>query len=302
MRRIKSAIVTILTSIFIAVVIIETCLRIIAFFCSRELVMQKNVDKGPLIYCFGDSFTYGIGSENKKGYPEQLQDLCEKRYPNKNIKIINFGVPGSNSKQTLNYFRHILTSYPRPDLAILMTGMNDWWNISDNNKVLLYSKINPFIVKCCMVLTHSKIAKLLIMCFAKNTTIGTADFDSQVRVADPDGFGEQERLGSNYLSTVRVVFEENVNEFVNLARNSGIRIIFSQYPSGFIFDDSLEHISRKQKIIIIYNYINFKKFISQDQPHEYFSAEYSYSHPNTKGYAKMAEEILTALIREKQIP
>ncbi|HAB51844.1 MAG TPA: hypothetical protein DCE80_06695 [Ignavibacteriales bacterium] len=294
MRRIR----LVITASIIFVVIIEVCLRTAAFFCSRQLVTQKNIDN--YIYCFGDSYTYGIGSENKKGYPEQLQELYEKRYPNKNIKIINFGVPGSNSKQTLNYFRHILTRYPRPDLVILMTGMNDWWNISDNNKVLLYSKINPFIVKYCMVLTHSKIVKLLIMCFAKNTTIGTVDFNSQVRVADPDGFGEQERLGSNYLSTVRVVFEENVNEFVNLARNSGIRIIFSQYPSGFIFDDSLEYISRKQKIIIIYT--NFKKFISQDQPHEYFSAEYSYSHPNTKGYAKMAEEILTTLIKEKQIP
>ncbi len=301
MRKIKSAVVTILTVIFITV-IIETCLRIAAFFYSREPVMQKNADKGPLIYCFGDSFTYGIGSENKKGYPEQLQELYEKRYPHKNIKIINFGVPGSNSKQALNYFRHVLICYPRPDLVILMTGMNDWWNISDNNKVLLYSKINPFIVKCCMVLTHSKIAKLLIMCFTKNTTIGTADFDSQVRVADPDGFGGQERMGSNYLSTVRVVFEENVNEFVNVARNLGIRIVFSQYPSGFIFDDSLELISRKQKIIIIYNYAHFKKFTSQYRPREYFSAEHSYSHPDTKGYAKMAEEILTTLIKEKQIP
>ncbi|MFH0984445.1 MAG: hypothetical protein V1882_02795 [Candidatus Omnitrophota bacterium] len=64
----------------------------------------------------------------QKAVNEQLQDLCNKQYPGKNTKIVNFGIPGSNSRQAFNYFKHVLTSgdYARPNAVILMTEMNDW--------------------------------------------------------------------------------------------------------------------------------------------------------------------------------
>ncbi|MFH0913389.1 MAG: GDSL-type esterase/lipase family protein [Candidatus Omnitrophota bacterium] len=308
MRRIIHGVVTSFTAIVISIIIIEACLRIAGIFYSKELVAAKNINNGTfLVYCFGDSFTYGTGSENKKGYPEQLQELCEKQYPGEGIKVINFGIPGSNSKQALNYFKYILTSsgYSRPSVVILMTGMNDWWNIADNNKVLSYYlshyRMNHFATKCCMVLLRSKIVKLLTICFVNKTTIAKTDLGSQLAIANSDEPGARERIGDEYLSAVRIIFEQNLNDFVNLARCSGIDIIFSQYPNGFIFDSSLEYTSKRLNITMVYNYEKFRKFISGGQLDEYFSSKLSYSHPNDKGYAIMAEEILTTLIRKKQI-
>lgn len=305
MKKILQGLAISLITTILSLVAIEIGLRIAGSFYHKKLGAAKAAnDSSFRVYCFGDSFTYGIGSENKKGYPEQLQELCDKKYPGKNIKIVNFGIPGSNSRQAFNYFKHVLTSgdYARPNAVILMTGMNDWWNIADNNEVFLRSRPNPFLGKCYMMLTHSRVFKLLTIRLHHhkplNKPLTEADFNSRTVIADADDLAARGRLGNKFLATLRVVFEQNVNDFINLAESSGTEVLFSQYPGGSFFDPSLKRIAKTKNITTVYNKEEFKGLLSDDQRKEYFSASCSYSHPNNKGYALMAEETLATLERK----
>jgi lysophospholipase L1-like esterase len=304
MRKIVHGILISLTALVVSMLIIEASLWIAGFFYQKKLAAARDKDRGAfLVYCFGDSFTYGIGSENKKGYPEALQELCEKQYSGKHVKVVNFGVPGSNSKQVLNYFKYILTSgsYVKPDLVVVMTGINDWWNIAENKEVLAYSRMNPFLARCSLAVMRSKIAKLVLIYLANKTVEVKGSFNSREAIADPDESQAQKRLGDKHLSTVRLVFEQNMNEFVDFARACGVRVLFSQYPKGFVFDPSIEDISNRKNVAIVYNYAQFKGCLTDGRLDEFFSSRYSYSHPNARGYAIMAEEILAAIKKKKMI-
>ncbi len=298
MRKIVQGILLSLATLVLFAIMVEASLWIIGFFYHKDLAAAKKTGKGDFfVYCFGDSFTYGIGSENKKGYPEQLQELCEKQYPGDHVKVINFGIPGSNSRQVLNYFKYILASdsYVRPNLVIVMTGINDWWNVSDNTEVVSFSRMDPFWAKCAMAAMRTKVAKLLLIYFANKTVAVETSFKTQTSIADPDGFQAQKRLGDKHLNTVRLVFEQNMNEFVDFARARGIDVLFSQYPKGFVFDKSVENISSRKNVAIAHNYAKFKEYMTKGRLDECFSAQYSYSHPNAKGYSIMAKEILAAI-------
>jgi lysophospholipase L1-like esterase len=298
MRKIVQGILLSLAALALFVIMVEASLWIIGFFYHKDLAAAKKTGKGDsFVYCFGDSFTYGIGSENKKGYPEQLQELCEKRYPGNHVKVINFGIPGSNSRQVLNYFKYVLASdsYARPNLVVVMTGINDWWNVADNTEVVSFARMDPFLAKCAMAVMRTKTAKLLSIYLANKTVVAETSFKTQTALADPDGFQAQKRLGDKHLNTVRLVFEQNMNEFVDFARARGIDVLFSQYPKGFVFDKTLENISKRKNVAIVHNYPKFKEYMANGRMEEYFSAQYSYSHPNAKGYAIMAEEILATI-------
>ncbi|MFA5117329.1 MAG: SGNH/GDSL hydrolase family protein [Candidatus Omnitrophota bacterium] len=304
MRKIVQGLLLSLAALVLFVSMVEASLWIIGFFYHKDLAAAKKTGKGDFfVYCFGDSFTYGIGSENKKGYPEALQELCEKQYPGNHVKVVNFGIPGSNSRQVCNYFKYILNSgsYGKPNLVIVMTGMNDWWNVADNTEIVSYSRMDPFLAKCAMAVMRTRTAKLLSICFANKTVVAETNFKRQTALADPDGFQAQKRLGDKHLNTVRLVFEQNMNEFVDFARSLGIDVLFSQYPKGFVFDKALENISIRKNVAIVRNYAKFKEYMVNGRLEECFSARYSYSHPNAKGYAIMAEEILAAIMKKQMI-
>ena len=298
MKRVIIGVVISLCAIIVSLGIIEVCLRVAGSFRDKKLASAKSIDKDSfLIYCFGDSFTYGIGGENGEGYPEKLQGIFKTRYPDKKIRVVNFGVPGSNSKQTLDYFKYILDSsaYPHPNLVILMTGMNDWWNVSDNRDIFLYYKLNPFITKCYIALARLKVVKLLTVCFVNKGPMRNVRFDAQTGIANPDDPEARSRMGERYLDIVRVVYERNINDFVDLARSRGIEIAFSQYPKGFMLDASLEEIARSKGVAMVYNNRRLLRESGERSLDEYFSGEFSYSHPNDKGYAVMADEIYNHL-------
>jgi len=122
--------------IIIASVILECLLRICGYvtLLSRQQTNHSAVanTKTYTVLCLGDSFTYGAGAARGGDYPHQLKDILSKAYKGNNFDVINKGVPGSNSSELLYSLRRYLDIY-RPDLVVVLTGMNDGWNIHMHN-------------------------------------------------------------------------------------------------------------------------------------------------------------------------
>ncbi len=76
------------------------------------------------IVCLGDSVTFGWSVGDDETYPAQLHALLEKKYPDRQIEVINLGVTGYTSFQGKEQF---LTFGQKlaPDLVIFGFGPND---------------------------------------------------------------------------------------------------------------------------------------------------------------------------------
>ena len=78
-------------------------------------------DKRPLIVCFGDSLTAGLGTEPGKSYPDYLQaDLDAKGY---HYRVVNEGVSGNTTKDGLQRLDSIVAM--KPAVVIVEFGGND---------------------------------------------------------------------------------------------------------------------------------------------------------------------------------
>jgi acyl-CoA thioesterase-1 len=78
-------------------------------------------DKRPLIVCFGDSLTAGLGTEPGKSYPDYLQtDLDAKGYQ---YRVVNEGVSGNTTKDGLQRVDGIVAM--KPAIVVVEFGGND---------------------------------------------------------------------------------------------------------------------------------------------------------------------------------
>ncbi len=100
-------------------------------FRGKELTDKK----GLRILALGNSCTFGWGVDQKYIWTTLLEQKLRTTFPNKNIEIINAGVPGYSSFQGMNYFKNELIEKVQPDIVLIMFGWNDQWaagkNISD---------------------------------------------------------------------------------------------------------------------------------------------------------------------------
>jgi acyl-CoA thioesterase-1 len=78
-------------------------------------------DSRPIIACFGDSLTAGLGIESASSYPADLQRLLDAagyRY-----RVVNAGVSGDTTKDGLERITNVLAQ--RPQIVVLEFGGND---------------------------------------------------------------------------------------------------------------------------------------------------------------------------------
>jgi acyl-CoA thioesterase-1 len=71
-----------------------------------------------VILAFGDSLTYGYGATHDTSYPSDLQKMT-------GMKVINSGVSGEETQQSLGRIRQELAHY-HPQLVIVCLGGNDF--------------------------------------------------------------------------------------------------------------------------------------------------------------------------------
>jgi acyl-CoA thioesterase I len=82
---------------------------------------DESIDSRPVIVCFGDSLTAGLGIESTASYPADLQRLLDSagyRY-----RVVNEGVSGDTSKDGLERIDGVLAH--KPQIVVLEFGGND---------------------------------------------------------------------------------------------------------------------------------------------------------------------------------
>lgn len=148
LRQRAKNILLISLGILLAVSAIELILQVFAYVSTKvnspAQITMFNFEKVKIL-CVGDSFTYGIGAEKGFSYPEQLQIILNKKQSQKEFEVINCGQPGFNTALSSQKAIEKISSL-NPNILIIMTGANDYWNLSglgkDTDNILL--KLNSF--------------------------------------------------------------------------------------------------------------------------------------------------------------
>ncbi len=83
------------------------------------------------IFCLGDSTTYGDAVEPENTWPSLLEAKLKSVFPQKNITVLNGGIPGASSRQLKRIFQIHLVRF-KPDIVIWRNGANltDHYEIS----------------------------------------------------------------------------------------------------------------------------------------------------------------------------
>lgn len=89
------------------------------FIFSGPQAKKDVLPSGPLI-CFGDSLTYGTGTEKGMDYPSQLSKMVSK-------PVVNAGIPGNPTAQALKRLEQDVLS-KSPALVLITLGGNDLKN------------------------------------------------------------------------------------------------------------------------------------------------------------------------------
>lgn len=81
-------------------------------------------DKPLRVLCLGDSFTYGVGVDDRNTFPALLQTYLQTRFPDRRVEVVNAGVPFYDIFDELSYYRdkgRLLA----PDVVVLQFYIND---------------------------------------------------------------------------------------------------------------------------------------------------------------------------------
>ncbi len=91
--------------------------------------------KRPLrIWGFGGSTLFGQALPDEYTLAAQLQVELQSRLPERQVQVLNFGVPWYFSSQEVVLFMEHLRRLPAPDIAFFLDGLNDYYALKGPNQ------------------------------------------------------------------------------------------------------------------------------------------------------------------------
>jgi len=224
----KTKITIILCAILFSLVICEVFLNISSFI-NKTFVLPcynlSDIDKNSfVIFCFGDSYTYGVGAGFENSYPARLEEILNEHSKSRPVQVFNFGVPGYNSSQVLNRLKQVI-SQSKPDAVVILCGGNDSWNF---DRVAI--KFTPAIIKS--LITRLKIYKMLVI-FTENI---------KHRISKPN-------MNAKDNPGVKILKKEN--DFFKLVRYGNTHRDFGYYTQAELFYEKAIKFSVSDRLVFI---------------------------------------------------
>jgi hypothetical protein len=133
MRTVRTALGNLALAVLgtvVAMLLLEGVLQVGALYtrATRLSGPRTWLRSGQRVVALGDSNTYGffLDSPAAEAYPMQFQTLWNARAPQRQIEVLNLGVPGMNSSKLRTALPDLIRTL-RPQIVTIMVGVNDFW-------------------------------------------------------------------------------------------------------------------------------------------------------------------------------
>ncbi|HAH20412.1 MAG TPA: hypothetical protein DCL49_05850 [Candidatus Omnitrophica bacterium] len=282
------------------IVCLELSLRLAGFAYNRIYPPPINTEAGYKIFCLGESTTWGIGASNpiSQGYPKQLENMLNKKFPDLNTQCFFDQTIGQNTSEINRKLEGYIKKYV-PDLIIIMTGANNWWNL-DKSNILLFNKsrfISESVLKISVFLGQFRVCKLFKLVY-----YSIVPYRERWNFYFPSGIsGEnlEEAARERYdFDIFAMVANYDIRSMVRTCKANRVDIIISGYP-GNVNDDlyfTQKQIAEEFKIPFVDNYAIFRNLPNR---RDYFSDDNW--HPNEDGYNLLARNIYNSILENNII-
>jgi lysophospholipase L1-like esterase len=208
------------------------------------------------IVCLGDSWTWGNNVNEAQSYPQRLAELLREAFPNRQIEVLNLGVPGYSSYQGLKLLQDRALRL-HPDVVLIGFAMNDavvaGWRDKD---APLHKNSAPKPI----LENYFQSGKLLryLLDVSRFQPIPMSDHLRAMTDADKmisrEGWAAPETLDAvayeRYESKTRVSpmdYDSNIREMIRLIRNNGgtAIMLYNEVARGNQYQLALQKISKE---------------------------------------------------------
>ncbi|HAJ56499.1 MAG TPA: hypothetical protein DCL35_01880 [Candidatus Omnitrophica bacterium] len=303
----KRRVLYIFAGVCMSLVILELALRLLG--SGYKLIYRLPQDKGAdyRIFCVGEPSTMGVGAADprKQSYPRQLESMLNSRFPGRKIQCFFDHTIGQNTSEILIKLPSYIQKY-RPDLVILMTGVNNWWNM-DKCNIFLFNKdkrVSDLALRTRVFMDQFRVWKLfkwlqLSLGFYKEKwNIGWPEALDNRRLVQ-DGMDKLEKkYGNGIWRICNRLAGYDISEMIRICQANHIRVMICSYPGGAKgrLAEVQGKMAEKYGVPFVDNESYFKSLSN--------AGAYFYSdgwHPNEKGYALVAGNIYDCIIDNKLI-
>ena len=252
-------------------------------FRSPEITKQKPTGVFR-VFCMGDSITMGPALPSSALYPEVLQGILSKKYPDKNFEVINAGASGYGIKEELLLLKEDGLALS-PDLVVLQ------YTIYDVPGTTFYDHINPHrdvpVPGKEFLINHFAIARFVLERYnrigLKNDLFGLADRLDMP--ADSDAAKRIEQGWQKYF--------EQLSDMAELCRKNNIAFLVLIIPHRAQFEDRRKAFAPQKRLLAFCRENN----VAAIDPVSIFRSQKRYPflfdpvHPNMEGHKIIAELI-----------
>ena len=251
-----------------------------------------NEKKGLRILAIGNSCTFGWGVRQEEIWTTKLKNELSKTIPNKNIEIINCGVPGYSSHQGRKYFEQELLKY-KPDIILVMFGWNDQWTAGKNISDAEQEAPNIIIISLQNIFSKLKIyqlfRKIILSTTEKEQVIPLDQVTGKRRVSQKEFF-------LNLRSIVKTAKENSITAILMVPPVASIENYFPEKTSRF----HKNHLSYQQQVISAAKYEDIL-FVDHQLTFDKYDDLFSNPsddpiHFNSKGHSVFTDAVKETLI------
>ncbi len=300
--------------VVLTLVLLEAVLRIGAMFVeARPITVSEG--RGTIL-TLGDSHTYGVQEPPENSYPGHLQRLLDKRAPGR-YSVINLGVPGSNSAEIAARLPDYISRY-RPFAVIVGVGINNRWNYSDTQES---KRLGPIIhwladlrimrlyhllsLNLRSALSPPEVAKRPELQRKKfdgeNARVELRDVETGEIIASHQGRPSEMSYNKPAIRRLRTDLER-IRKITEQRNVQLILLTYAAFPlpnrPGFyineIMSEELRRFSATHNLPLVDPHDRFVELLGDDVPRERYFLSAINDHPNSAGYAEIAELVADA--------
>jgi tetratricopeptide (TPR) repeat protein len=184
------------------------------------------------VFCVGESTMYGYPYPSNITAPRFLKDRLKTLFPDKNIEVINLGIPAVSSSVVLDLVRQVIEY--SPDLIIVYSGHNEFYGtygVASTEYVAYNKGVLDFYMRLrklkTVLLLREGINWVRTILYGREALTRRATFLERM-VKD-----RYIVYGSSKYERAKLLFRENLAEMAGIALNNNTPICFSTLVSNW---------------------------------------------------------------------
>jgi lysophospholipase L1-like esterase len=288
-----------LLGVLLLLVVLELALQAAAPLVQRAMLRRPptpSPDAPLTILCVGDSNTYGLHVP-QWSYPAQLAARLQPRFRGP-VEVVNRGVPGQSAAQVAAALPADLRAV-RPDLVLVLAGLNDAWNTpADGAGALAFAG-------------RLRLVRLLRVLLSGVTSPGTfevrSDASGALLVDRGDGgrrINVTEGGGTPAADiALQAAVREGLRHGLEACRDFGAEPVLMTYAENGGTHSNVSAVARElaaaEGVLLIDHERVFGAAFAREG-HE--ALMFNEHHPNARGYALMARTVDEALQAAGRVP